>query len=540
MLIKPTHFEHLYRQLLYVTHQERPDVESPSFTNGLWDSQEGYKRGVHKRALVALSVSTWAEHSFDSKYIADCANEAMKCNGNLLSDDAYFKAADRILSHAEICAPILVSLFVDRDKDEYCFNAMAKQFSSIYDGFSVAAYFFFLKDNEEYAPVRRDADKNRLHQLGVNGACMMKCNWANYMVYMTVIKELKELLAQHIPETTLLDAQSFLWMLYKLNPETPEYYEQTKPRILFCNIAFMECYDLICFPWDKPKHGGSYISETGSAFESWNFHRYEDGYYYGFVETKYRGQTGIQENANQLHIENIDPSATGDSIDDVTVVFCAYSEENGNTTIVGWYTGATVYRGRLKAMDGHVYNIKAPSAMLLPPILRNEAIPRANRGGVGFGQSNVWYAKDDKATSLVELVLHYIGQYNSEEDVRAAELEAIQSLPDDALDAKIALLPDQPAPVYIAETTMRKRNPLLPEKAKRRADGLCQLCGQPAPFHDQKGRPYLEAHHIQPLAEDGPDTLRNMVALCPNCHRKMHVVRNPEDCRILEAAAKNC
>jgi 5-methylcytosine-specific restriction protein A len=60
------------------------------------------------------------------------------------------------------------------------------------------------------------------------------------------------------------------------------------------------------------------------------------------------------------------------------------------------------------------------------------------------------------------------------------------------------------------------------ELAKRRAQGICQLCDDPAPFVDKKGNPFLETHHIVWLSKDGEDTIENTVALCPNCHRKMH------------------
>lgn len=58
---------------------------------------------------------------------------------------------------------------------------------------------------------------------------------------------------------------------------------------------------------------------------------------------------------------------------------------------------------------------------------------------------------------------------------------------------------------------------------------ICQLCGNPAPFNDNDGQPYLEAHHIRWLSQGGSDTDENVVALCPNCHRKMHVINDQED-----------
>ena len=80
------------------------------------------------------------------------------------------------------------------------------------------------------------------------------------------------------------------------------------------------------------------------------------------------------------------------------------------------------------------------------------------------------------------------------------------------------------------------RDPFVAEHAKRRAKGICQLCGQPAPFWDQKGRPYLESHHIEWLSQGGADTTDNTAALCPNCHKKMHIVNDPEDVQKLRSA----
>lgn len=67
------------------------------------------------------------------------------------------------------------------------------------------------------------------------------------------------------------------------------------------------------------------------------------------------------------------------------------------------------------------------------------------------------------------------------------------------------------------------------KETKRRANGICQLCNQPAPFIDKNGDPYLEVHHIIWLSRGGKDTTENTAALCPNCHTRMHVLDKPED-----------
>jgi 5-methylcytosine-specific restriction endonuclease McrA len=62
-----------------------------------------------------------------------------------------------------------------------------------------------------------------------------------------------------------------------------------------------------------------------------------------------------------------------------------------------------------------------------------------------------------------------------------------------------------------------------------RAGGICELCRMPAPFLDVKGNPYLEAHHITRLADEGPDHPKNGIAICPNCHRRAHYSANVVD-----------
>ncbi len=85
----------------------------------------------------------------------------------------------------------------------------------------------------------------------------------------------------------------------------------------------------------------------------------------------------------------------------------------------------------------------------------------------------------------------------------------------------------------ITTCTQYNRNKYVIEYAKRRANGNCQLCNNEAPFVDDKGNPYLEAHHINWLSRGGDDSVDNTIALCPNCHRKMHVLDREEDIKIL-------
>ena len=72
-------------------------------------------------------------------------------------------------------------------------------------------------------------------------------------------------------------------------------------------------------------------------------------------------------------------------------------------------------------------------------------------------------------------------------------------------------------------TSVFVRNPIVVKEALNRAKGICQKCGNNAPFISKvTNEPYLEVHHIIPLSEKGADNLHNVIAICPNCHREAH------------------
>lgn len=71
-------------------------------------------------------------------------------------------------------------------------------------------------------------------------------------------------------------------------------------------------------------------------------------------------------------------------------------------------------------------------------------------------------------------------------------------------------------------TQSYERDPKIKAWVLLNAKGVCEGCNCAAPFHFPNGNPFLEVHHVITLAENGPDTCWNAVALCPNCHRKAH------------------
>lgn len=87
---------------------------------------------------------------------------------------------------------------------------------------------------------------------------------------------------------------------------------------------------------------------------------------------------------------------------------------------------------------------------------------------------------------------------------------------------RLSVAAKRPAMVTVV-TKAFVRNPDVIAEVLERASGTCECCDQPAPFRRNSDQtPYLEVHHKTPLAAGGDDTIKNAVALCPNCHRREH------------------
>lgn len=81
-------------------------------------------------------------------------------------------------------------------------------------------------------------------------------------------------------------------------------------------------------------------------------------------------------------------------------------------------------------------------------------------------------------------------------------------------------------------STVHERNAYVRVYSLRRAKGICELCKMPAPF-SVNGEPFLESHHIIWLSEGGKDSIENTAAVCPNCHRRLHRLCDPNDVETL-------
>lgn len=163
----------------------------------------------------------------------------------------------------------------------------------------------------------------------------------------------------------------------------------------------------------------------------------------------------------------------------------------------------------------------------------------------GRSASAVEYRMQNISQVLDELGLPWIRGYRPAKNVGPEVRPKIESLvldlgddlvqqlgptdDPDELARRASELNDTPKPerYQAPEQTQRiaasfKRDPRVVAWVRREAAGHCELCGEPAPF-ESGGEPFLEVHHVVPLSDGGFDSVENAVAVCPNCHRRLHL-----------------
>lgn len=86
---------------------------------------------------------------------------------------------------------------------------------------------------------------------------------------------------------------------------------------------------------------------------------------------------------------------------------------------------------------------------------------------------------------------------------------------------------------YIQQLEKFPRNPMEKELTKKRTNWKCEYDSTHKTFKLPNGKQYVEAHHLIPMSaqnyfENSVDFADNMVSLCANCHRKIHLATEKE------------
>lgn len=147
-------------------------------------------------------------------------------------------------------------------------------------------------------------------------------------------------------------------------------------------------------------------------------------------------------------------------------------------------------------------------------------------------------ASNNNLSSALKLYIRFLEYINNgsgecyiEEDFHTYNEERLKKaneLSDKALQQKVFKVKKKEKRYCQVISRELIRDPIVAIYTLKRAKGICDFCQQPAPFIKKDGSPYLEVHHIKWLSRGGADSIDNTLALCPNCHRKAHILDDLE------------
>ena len=129
-------------------------------------------------------------------------------------------------------------------------------------------------------------------------------------------------------------------------------------------------------------------------------------------------------------------------------------------------------------------------------------------------------------------------EFKTIEKLRQKKEKKASKISSELLKKMVENLPKSKPSKRTTSSETYERDEKVVKYALLRANGICELCDKKAPFNKKDGSPFLEVHHIDFLSNRGDDTIENVSALCPNCHRKMHALEIKEDIEKLKAKAK--
>jgi 5-methylcytosine-specific restriction protein A len=180
--------------------------------------------------------------------------------------------------------------------------------------------------------------------------------------------------------------------------------------------------------------------------------------------------------------------------------------------------------------------------------LLKDALKGRTPGSFEFRMQNISFVLDSLNQPYIKgyLPAKNVGANTEDSIIKSLERNKFMSLKDleptpdnDQLQErtervrKIINLKDQPIGQQIpkkieSSTSIYYRDPVVRAWVLKNANGKCEACDSDAPFLLPDSFPFLEVHHMIPLASGGPDTVDNTIAVCPNCHRRVHLSKDKD------------
>jgi len=350
-----------------------------------------------------------------------------------------------------------------RGEDDY---AAFCNFTSFFGNqYSKTAFLLFLKDRKKYLPIKPELFRKWLSMLDIDNRCTYGLTWDHYMEFIQIVRDIRERIDPMFDgPVSLLDAHSFVWCMYLLEQDFA--------------LADHEYVDYSDGEIHITKDQWVEVLQAGVLKEEYIGTLYK--FFLAPDHTSTCRELGL--------LEQVSSSAYITPVVQMSKAVAQYlnlpSMQRGDGTGRWW---PVLFLGR-RLLDGLFE----------------------------------WRVRPELAEALAETSEEQIEECRYHLEERQSEI-----IDTDEVFAKASEASSQETRVYHTEVRRIQRNPYVSEWAKRRENGICLLCGNEGPFkEDRMDRAFLETHHIVSLADGGADSIYNVAALCPNCHRKMHHPRN--------------
>jgi hypothetical protein len=230
-IISPARFAFVFERFREAVVAHSPsDGPFSDFQTGLAGRWENYKDWLYLEARRRLNASSWKKNAIGKGEILRSVIKAIhiredqdhrnniveweskgRPNPEAISDHKLIVSQDSATSRAKTEAA-LYRMFVENADPEDCFTELVEACGARYD---LISYLFFIRDWNQFLPLRPNAFETAFEMLGAPLAMVKKCSWSNYSAFLRRVRQVQGLLGQYeIPNgVRLIDAHSFCWML---------------------------------------------------------------------------------------------------------------------------------------------------------------------------------------------------------------------------------------------------------------------------------------------------------------------------------------
>lgn len=447
-------------------------------------AEEIYKKQCFERAQSVLGIDLWDESWIGTDKIFERIKTVINESSNNLVyrlnktdfNDHFRKVPIGRKNVYDSRSELAVYKVFKGNDDKEAFVFSTEVFGK---KFPTIAYLFFIKDDTRYLPMSPENFERCFRQLNIDIKLQNNCSWENYNVFLQIITCIQELMPVYLPldhKPTLLEAHSFVWMI------------------------------------------------GGKGFSNWlqgrkNKQALDMKAEQKRIELIEQKQERVPQKRlsefNDEQLMKIGPYLIGKEIQNAT---------KGKTEVLDFVGGAVI---SMQIQYKEIEGAKPINIELTDVVRSNYSISMEMLDEIEYGNNS----DSESNKALPDEV-----SIPDDEDEQIAQAVA---MPIDQLE----LVAEQRETVnpekHEVSTTQYKRDHYIAELAKREANGVCQLCGANAPFVDGAGIPYLESHHIIWLSQGGSDTIDNTIAVCPNCHRRLHVLNDEGDVEHLKMIKKD-